>query len=237
VSVLLRIEGLDLVDGVRWAVRELDLEIEEGTAFALLGGAAAGKTLLLRAIAGLHPRKAGRIRFAGRPLEGEDPALAMTCGIALAAQRPRLFGQQTVRENLLLGAAGRTRADQRLALAWVLALVPELAAQPSRRAFHLNLPERHMVELGRALMARPRLLLLDEPLALLPPERIERLLEALSREGVAVLLAERLVSPALRLVERGCLLQGGRIVLRGDPVTLFEDPRVHAACLGEVEGA
>jgi branched-chain amino acid transport system ATP-binding protein len=235
---LLWIEGLDVAEGLLPRACGVGLALPEGGAVvALLGGAGAGKSAVLRAVAGIHPAEAGRILLRGEPVERLPPDALLARGVALAAQRPRVFLNLSLRDNLLLGAAHLPRATAREGLAWVFHLMPELAARRDRPVAQLGAPERRLLDIGRALMAQPLVLLLDEPCQDLGPERLSPLFAAVQGGwGGGVLLAERTVNAALRLADYGHLLVAGRVITRGRPDALAGDPRVYDACLGEAAG-
>lgn len=231
---LLHAHGLDAVEGVHWKLREISLEIAPGEVVTVLGGADAGKSLLLRGLAGAHAINAGEIHWQGRPITGSSAEARLAAGIAWSGQRPEIFPGLSIEDHLLLGAIHRRRRARAATRAALAQILPEFARRQRRLARVLALPERRLLAIGRALMSAPRLLLLDEPMAACGPARIETLIADLRAAGVAVLLVERLVEPALRVADRAMLMAGGRIVVAGDPIALYEDDRVHAACLGEI---
>ncbi|HMR34268.1 MAG TPA: ATP-binding cassette domain-containing protein [Geminicoccaceae bacterium] len=229
----LSVEGVDVVVDGAWTVRELFLGIDEGQALALLGGPAAGKSTLLEAIAGRRAPSRGDIRLDGRSLAGRGPAALLELGIAHAGQRPALFPGLDIGQHLRLGHL-TSRSQARAAQARVLRLIPELAGRLGQKVEELDRGRARLVDVGRALMSAPWLLLLDEPSLDLDGERLERLARALAEEGIAVLLAERYPYPALRLAERACLMVSGRIVAEGSAAEVAGDSRLVPACTGEL---
>ena len=239
---LLRVEGLDVVDADgRPRLLGVSLTVagdgDGGAVVAVLGGAGAGKSALLGAIAGIRPAGAGRVWLRGEAIEGLPPERVLARGVALAAQRRRVFRSLSLAENLLLGAAHRSGAEARAGLARVFELMPELAARRRRPVRELPAAERRLLDIGRALVGRPDLLLLDEPCRDLEPERAAALVEAVRRSGpTAVLLAERALDAALPVADRGVLLVAGRVLAEGTAEALGRDERVRYACLGEAAG-
>jgi branched-chain amino acid transport system ATP-binding protein len=233
VSGLLEAIGLDVVEGTRWRVREVDLALDAGSVLALLGGPDAGKSAVLAALAGVRPPRGGRVLLDGAVIGGLLAEAIVARGLAWSGQRPSLFADLAVHDHLELGGIHLGRRERRAARIRALDLVPELVPRRRQRARRLGRAERRLLDIARSLAGAPRVLLLDEPAAALGPARVGRLVGELRRQGTAVLLAERLVAPALRMADRGALLQGGRLTVEGDPETLYADSRVHAACLGE----
>jgi branched-chain amino acid transport system ATP-binding protein len=218
------------------AVRAVSLEVRAGEIVALIGANGAGKTTTLRAISGLLPLRRGRIELEGRALGGLGPAAIVAAGIAHVPEGRQLFPTLTVLDNLELGArtaAGRAgRADT---LARVFALFPRLAERRRQLAGTLSGGEQQMVAIGRALMARPRLLMLDEPSLGLAPVVVASIfanLTAVNREGLTILLVEQNVLRALRLAHRAYVLENGAVTLAGPGPALLADERIRRAYLG-----
>lgn len=231
--VLLEAEGLDVSrDGAALA-GEASLRLGEGEVLALLGGPEAGKSALLEALAGSRRVARGAIRLGGRDVTALGPAARLRRGIAQVRQQPDAFPELTVTAHLALGRQP-ARAREALARARALRVVPELAGLAAARAGGLGRGDLRLLDIGRALMAAPAILLLDEPSLDLAPGRVARLVEALREEGIAVLLAERFPAPALEVADRACLMLGGRIVAEGEPAALRADPRLIPACSGEL---
>lgn len=229
----LAVEGVDVVADGAWMVREASLGLGEGETLALLGGPAAGKSTLLQAIAGQRTASRGDVRLDDRSLAGLGPRARLALGIAHSGQRPALFRGLGIGQHLRLGHLPG-RSPVRGALARVLRLIPELAGRLGQKVDELDRAGARLVDVGRALMSAPWLLLLDEPSLDLEPERVERLVGALAEEGVGVLLAERFPYPALRLAGAACLMVSGRIVAEGSAAEVAVDSRLVPACTGEL---
>jgi len=235
-STLLRLDGLEVGYGALTAVRDVSLEVGTGEVVALIGANGAGKTTTLKAITGLLPLRRGRMVLDGERLDGLSPARVVGQGIAHVPEGRQLFPTMTVRENLELGAAGReSRMRRAETLAWVLRLFPRLAERTGQLAGTLSGGEQQMCAIGRGLMARPRLLMLDEPSLGLAPVIVKQIFENLAeinREGTTVLLVEQNVGRALGLAHRAYVLESGRIALSGTSAELLASPHVKQAYLG-----
>ena len=222
--------------GAAPAVWDVSLEVGEGDLVVVVGPNGAGKTTLINALAGLHRMDAGSLRFAGRDLSRLPSHLFCDIGIALVPEGRRLFTGMTVRENLELGAyRGAAKARRAASLQSVIARFPVLGERLGLPAGTLSGGQQQMLAIGRALMARPRLLLLDEPsLGLAPAIMMEmfRIIREVNREGVAVLLVEQNVAMALDLARRAYVLEEGRIVAEGSPNELASQPHIQRAYLG-----
>jgi branched-chain amino acid transport system ATP-binding protein len=234
-SALLRLDGLEVGYGDLTAVSGVSLEVRRGEAVALIGANGAGKTTTLRAISGLLPVRAGRIEFEGVRLDGLGSAQIVARGIAHVPEGRQLFPTMTVRDNLELGgrAAGRRHRDDALEL--VFTLFPRLRERERQLAGTLSGGEQQMCAIGRGLMARPRLLLLDEPSLGLAPVTVKLIFDTLQRvngEGMTIMLVEQNVPRALQLSHRGYVLENGRIVLEGTRESLGTSAHVKQAYLG-----
>lgn len=234
---LLSIRDLRVRRGGVPAVRGISLEVNEGEVVALLGANGAGKTTVLRAVSALSPPESGEIRLEGETLAGRDPARIVEAGIAQVPEGSRVWPQLTVQENLRLGAyAVRRRAGFGERLDRVFRLLPRLRERRTQRAGDLSGGERQMAAIGRALMAAPKLLLMDEPSLGLAPQVVDTVFETIARirrEGVAVLLVEQNLVRALSLAERAYVLENGRIARAGAGADLLRDPEVRRAYLGK----
>jgi branched-chain amino acid transport system ATP-binding protein len=215
---------------------DVDLTLTEPRLVGIVGPNGAGKSTLLNCVAGLVRPWTGAIRWDGQDLRALDTHLVVERGVALVPEGRRLFGGMTVEENLELGAfAARAWVDRRAALERVYALFPVLAERRRTAVQALSGGQQQMVAVGRALMASPRLLMLDEPSLGLAPRLVDAILKALNainRAGVAVFLVEQNVPAALSLAHRGYLLEGGRIVGEGSGASLMADAHVRRAYLG-----
>ncbi|PYN74538.1 MAG: ABC transporter ATP-binding protein [Candidatus Rokuibacteriota bacterium] len=232
---MLRLDGLEAGYGDLTAVSGVSLEVRRGEAVALIGANGAGKTTTLRAISGLLPVRAGRIEFEGVRLDGLGSAQIVARGIAHVPEGRQLFPTMTVRDNLELGGRAVARRQRDDALELVFALFPRLRERERQLAGTLSGGEQQMCAIGRGLMARPRLLLLDEPSLGLAPVAVKLIFETLQRVnggGTTILLVEQNVPRALQLSHRGYVLENGRIVLEGTRASLLASPHVKQAYLG-----
>lgn len=234
---LLSVRDLRVRRGGVPALRGISLEVNEREVVALLGANGAGKTTVLRAVSALSPPESGEIRLEGRTLAGRDPAQIVEAGIAQVPEGSRVWPEMTVLENLRLGAyAVRRRGGFDERLERVFRLLPRLGERKTQRAGDLSGGERQMAAIGRALMAAPKLLLMDEPSLGLAPQVVDTVFETIARireEGVAVLLVEQNLVRALSLAERAYVLENGRIARAGAGADLLRDPEVRRAYLGK----
>jgi branched-chain amino acid transport system ATP-binding protein len=233
---VLEIAGLEAGHGQARALAGVTLSVGPGEIVALLGPNGAGKSTLLKSVAGLITPRAGTIRWNGEDLRRVPAHLIVDRGLAMVPEGRRLFGSMTVEENLELGAfAARARPDQRANLERVYALFPVLEERRRQMVRALSGGQQQMVAVGRALMASPRLLMLDEPSLGIAPRLVEAIFEALAlinRSGVAVFLVEQNVHAALTLAHRAYILESGRIAGEGSGAALLHDPHVRRAYLG-----
>jgi branched-chain amino acid transport system ATP-binding protein len=234
-SALLRLDGLEAGYGDLTAVSGVSLEVRRGEAVALIGANGAGKTTTLRAISGLLPVRAGRIEFEGARLDGLGSAQIVARGIAHVPEGRQLFPTMTVRDNLELGGRAADRRHRDDALELVFTLFPRLHERERQLTGTLSGGEQQMCAIGRGLMARPRLLLLDEPSLGLAPVTVKLIFDTLQRvngDGMTIMLVEQNVPRALQLSHRGYVLENGRIVLEGTRESLRASPHVKQAYLG-----
>jgi len=233
---LLRLEGVDAFYGDLQALAEVSFEVNDGEIVALVGANAAGKSTTLRVISGLVNPRRGRVLLNGDDLTGLPAHERVDRGIVQVPEGRRLFPFMTVAENLLLGAhAARARADRERTLAHVYGLFPVLGERRTQLAGSLSGGEQQMCAIGRALMARPKILMLDEPTLGLAPVLVARIFETvrtINGQGVTVLLVEQNVRQALTLAHRACVLESGRLVLEGQARELLSDDRLKRAYLG-----
>lgn len=233
---LLMVEGLDVRYGKIRAVVGLDLAVNEGEIVTLVGGNGAGKSSTIRAICGVETPAAGRIEFAGQRLDRLPAHRIMALGVAHVPEGRQIFTNMTLRENLLLGAYHRKDQDQVARdIETDLELFPRLQGRLDERAYNLSGGELQMLALLRGLMARPRLLLLDEPslgLAPLVVKDLFRLIRTLRDRGVTILLVEQNVRQALTVADRGYVMESGRLILSGKAQDLLADGQVAHAYLG-----
>ena len=243
---LLEVEGLTVTyGGSVLALEGVSLRVDEGSALALLGANGAGKTTLLRAIGGLLPFHsgvvhAGDVRFESRSIIGLRPPVLVAAGIGQALEGRRIFTELTVRENLRVGAFSLgPRVSHAETLDMVLDLFPPLRQRLDRRGGVLSGGEQQMLAIGRALMARPRLLLLDEPSLGLAPRVVEHLGVAMRRivaAGTSILLVDQSTTLALEVARDACLLETGRVRDAGPAAQLLNSDRVRASYLGMTAG-
>jgi branched-chain amino acid transport system ATP-binding protein len=234
---VLEVTDLQVRYGNVAAVKGISLRVDEREVVAIIGPNGAGKTSTLRAISGLAPSAAGRVVFEGTDISRWKAHRIVTLRLGHAPEGRRLFPQMTVRENLNMGAYRRRPSSEvRRTLAEVERLFPRLAERPQQLAGTLSGGEQQMLAIGRALMAEPRLLLLDEPsfgLAPMVVREIGRIVQSINRErGVSVLLVEQNVRMALGIASRAYVMETGRVALSGPAATLAESPHVKAAYLG-----
>jgi branched-chain amino acid transport system ATP-binding protein len=217
------------------ALHGVSIAVGRGEIVTLLGANGAGKSTLMRAISGVQPISAGRIRFDDRPLEGVSGHARVALGIAQVPEGRQVFAPLSVEDNLRLGAWPRRNARLDAELASVYELFPVLASRRRISAGMLSGGEQQMLAIGRALMAKPRLLLLDEPSMGLAPILVEQILDVvrgLKQAGLTVLLVEQNARAALAIADRGYVIETGRIATSGSAVELLADARVQAAYLG-----
>jgi len=234
---VLQLRGLEVRYGNVRALHGIDLAVHEGEIVTILGANGAGKSTTLRAVSGLLRPSAGQILYQGSDVRAVPAHALVHKGIAHAPEGRRLFGTLTVQENLTLGAFSRSdRAAVAETEAWVLGLFPALRGREAQLAGTLSGGEQQMLAIARALMARPRLLLLDEPslgLAPLVVKTIFRTIREINEaHGVTIVLVEQNARAALRLAHRGYVMEVGRIVLEDAAAALAANPRVQKAYLG-----
>ena len=217
------------------ALKGVSLTVEPGEVVTLIGANGAGKSTTLRSISGLTPASAGRIVFEGEEITRVPAHEIPSHGIALAPEGRHCFPRMTVRENLDLGAYRRRGADVAVDMERVFELFPRLHERESQKAGTMSGGEQQMLAIGRALMARPRLLMLDEPSMGIAPILVQRIYETIAeinRSGVAILLVEQNANYALEISRRGYVLETGRVALANDSESLRDDPEVQRAYLG-----
>ncbi len=237
---MLEVERLAVAYGEALALRDVSLTVGDGEIVAVLGGNGAGKTTLINALAGIVPVRSGTVRFDGYDLTLHPAHEVCPRGIAVVPEGRRLFAHMTVQENLVMGSYARAaRPHRREAEAEVYRIFPRLHERRRQLAGTLSGGEQQMLAIGRALMARPRLLLLDEPSQGLAPVVVDAIFEVMggiNRAGVALLLVEQHISKALEVAARGYVLEDGRIVLGGSRDELTHHPLVASAYLGVTPG-
>jgi branched-chain amino acid transport system ATP-binding protein len=232
---LLEVEEIRTYYGAIEALKGISLTVEEGEVVTLIGSNGAGKSTTLRSISGLTPPRAGKIRFGGQEITRVPAHHIVEHGIALAPEGRHCFPRMTVRENLDLGAHHRRGPEIADDLERVYELFPRLLERERQKAGTMSGGEQQMLAIGRALMARPRLLMLDEPSMGIAPILVQRIYQTIgeiNRSGVAILLVEQNANYALGAAGRGYVLETGRVVLADASAALRDDPEVQRAYLG-----
>jgi branched-chain amino acid transport system ATP-binding protein len=236
--MLLEIENLAASYGRVQALKGLSLSVDEGEIVALLGANGAGKSTVLRTISGLMKPQSGGIRWAGRSIGGMKPGRVAALGIAHVPERRRIFPGLTVRENILLGGSnlcGIARRELESDAEEKFAIFPEIKPFENALGWTLSGGQQQMVAVARGLMARPKLLLLDEPslgLAPLIVQQVYKIVSQIKARGTTVLLVEQNAQMALSVANRGYVLETGRIVAEGPPAALLGTEEIRAAYLG-----
>ena len=236
-TTLLSISNVELYYDHVYALKGVSVSVHEGETVALIGANGAGKSSILRAITGLAPIRSGEIQYAGRRIDGVASDEIVKMGVAMAPEGRRVFPYMSVRDNLLMGAFARTdKAGIARSLEMVLGRFPRLKERYSQAAGTMSGGEQQMLVIGRALMAKPRLLLLDEPSLGLAPKLVQdiaRSIVAINRdEKVSVLLVEQNSRMALRISHRAYALSTGSVALEGESKALLQDERVKKLYLG-----
>jgi branched-chain amino acid transport system ATP-binding protein len=232
---MLEVSNVHAHYGTIEALKGISIEVEEGEVVTLIGSNGAGKSTTLRSIAGLTPASSGSVTFEGRDITRSVAQDIVSHGIALSPEGRHVFPRMTVRENLDLGAYRRRGPDVAKDLARVFELFPRLQEREKQKAGTMSGGEQQMLAIGRALMARPRLLMLDEPSMGIAPILVQRIYDTIAeinRSGVTILLVEQNANYALGLSKRAYVLETGAIVLAGDSEKLRDDPEVQKAYLG-----
>ena len=234
---MLNVEGLEVRYGGIHAIHGISFDVPDGKIVTLIGANGAGKSSTLRSIAGLVKGKRGRIAWDGTDILGKDPETILELGNALCPERRRIYPQQTVHENLMLGAYIRRNdaAGVEKTMEWVFTLFPRLKERSWQKGGTLSGGEQQMLALGRALMSNPRLIMMDEPSLGLAPILVQEVFEIIgqiNREGKTVLLVEQNALQALKIADYAYVLETGDISLAGPGRELLTDERVKAAYLG-----
>ena len=234
---LLELKKLQVAYGGIQAVKGIDLYVGRGELVCLIGANGAGKTTTLKGICGVQPVKSGSILYAGESITGKPAFELVRKGLAMVPEGRGVFGALTIEENRAMGAYVRTdAAGVRADVERVFELFPRLKERRRQTAGTMSGGEQQMLAMGRALMSKPKLLLLDEPSMGLAPLMVQKVFEtvlAVSREGVTILLIEQNAKLALEVSHRGYVMESGEITLSGDAKSLLHDPAVRAAYLGE----
>ncbi len=235
-NILLEVKGLKVAYGGIQAVKGIDFEVREGQLVSLIGANGAGKTTTLKAITAVQPIASGEIRYLGRPIKGQGAWDLVKQGLVMVPEGRGTFTRMSIVENLKMGAFVRNDGEIDADIDKVFALFPRLKERREQLAGTMSGGEQQMLAMGRALMARPKLLLLDEPSMGLSPIMVDKIFEvvdSIHREGTTVLLVEQNASRALALANRGYVMESGVVTMHGDGKALLADPKVRAAYLGE----
>ncbi len=236
-QVLLKVSGLKVAYGGIQAVKGTDFEVREGELVSLIGSNGAGKTTTMKAITGTLPLAGGDIEYQGKSIKGQGPWDLVKQGLAMVPEGRGVFTRMTITENLQMGAyIRRDKAGIAQDIERVFTIFPRLRERKDQLAGTMSGGEQQMLAMGRALMCRPKLLLLDEPSMGLSPIMVDKIFEVVRdvyTQGVTVLLVEQNASRALALANRGYVMESGLISMTGSGQDLLSDPKVRAAYLGE----
>jgi branched-chain amino acid transport system ATP-binding protein len=233
---MLQVIGLKVAYGGIQAVKGIDFEVRTGELVSLIGANGAGKTTTLKALTGTQPLAAGEIRYLGRSIAGQGPWDLVRQGLVMVPEGRGTFARMSIVENLQMGAFVRKDKEIDADIDRVFELFPRLKERARQLAGTMSGGEQQMLAMGRALMARPRLLLMDEPSMGLSPLMVDKIFEVVDdihRRGTTVLLVEQNASRALSLASRGYVMDSGEITMSGGGRELLADPKVRAAYLGE----
>ena len=236
-TILLKVTGLKVAYGGIQAVKGVDFEVHEGELVSLIGSNGAGKTTTMKAITGILPINDGDIEYMGKSIRGQGPWDLVKQGLAMVPEGRGVFSRMTIVENLQMGAYIRNdKADVLADIDKVFTIFPRLKERRDQLAGTLSGGEQQMLAMGRGLMSRPKVLLLDEPSMGLSPLMVDKIFEVVRdvyAQGVTVLLVEQNASRALAIADRGYVMDSGLVTMSGDAKVMLKDPKVRAADLGE----
>ena len=236
-NTMLKVTGLRVAYGGIQAVKRASFEVHEGELVSLIGANGAGKTTTLKAITGIQPVVGGDIEYLGKSIKGQGPWDLVKQGLVMVPEGRGTFTRMTITENLQMGAFIRNDDAQiALDIDKVFAIFPRLKERRNQLAGTMSGGEQQMLAMGRALMAQPKVLLLDEPSMGLSPIMVDKIFEVVNdihRRGTTVLLVEQNASRALQLASRAYVMDSGEVTMSGDAKQLLHDPKVRAAYLGE----
>ena len=233
---MLRLEDVSVSYGMIDALKSISLTIEQGEIVALIGANGAGKSTTLMSISGVTALRSGRIWYEGSTISGYPAHKIVQMGVSQVPEGRRIFPRMTVRENLEMGAFSRAKQELANDLGRAFEMFPVLSERSDQLGGTLSGGEQQMLAIGRALMSRPRLLLLDEPSLGLAPiivTRIFKIIKEINQQGTTILLVEQNAKAALRLAHRAYVMETGRIVMQGEAAVLEKDPGIKKAYLGE----
>ncbi len=236
-ATLLKVSGLKVAYGGIQAVKGVDFEVREGELVTLIGSNGAGKTTTMKAITGTLPLNAGDIEYMGKSIKGQGPWDLVKQGLAMVPEGRGVFARMTITENLQMGAyVRRDTAGIAADTEKVFTIFPRLRERKDQLAGTMSGGEQQMLAMGRALMSRPKVLLLDEPSMGLSPIMVDKIFEVVRdvyAQGVTILLVEQNASRALGVANRAYVMESGLITMNGDAREMLKDPKVRAAYLGE----
>jgi branched-chain amino acid transport system ATP-binding protein len=235
-NTLLKVTGLKVAYGGIQAVKGVTFEVHEGELVSLIGANGAGKTTTLKAVTGTQPSVGGDIQYLGKSVKGQGPWDLVKQGLVMVPEGRGTFTRMTITENLQMGAFIRNDKEIEADIDKVFAIFPRLKERRNQLAGTMSGGEQQMLAMGRALMAKPRVLLLDEPSMGLSPIMVDKIFEVVNdihQRGTTVLLVEQNASRALQLASRGYVMDSGEVTMSGDAKQLLNDPKVRAAYLGE----
>jgi len=235
-NILLKVTNLKVAYGGIQAVKGISFEVREGELVSLIGANGAGKTTTLKAITGLQPVAAGDIEYLGHSITGQGAWDLVKQGLVMVPEGRGTFARMTITENLQMGAYIRNDKEIDADIDKIFGIFPRLKERRNQLAGTMSGGEQQMLAMGRALMTRPKVLLLDEPSMGLSPIMVDKIFEVVNdihQQGVTVLLVEQNASRALQLASRGYVMESGEVTMTGDGKTLLNDPKVRAAYLGE----
>jgi branched-chain amino acid transport system ATP-binding protein len=235
-TTMLKVTGLKVAYGGIQAVKGATFEVFEGELVSLIGANGAGKTTTLKAITGIQPAVGGDIEYLGKSIRGQGPWDLVKQGLVMVPEGRGTFTRMTITENLQMGAFIRNDKEVEADIDKVFAIFPRLKERRNQLAGTMSGGEQQMLAMGRALMAKPKVLLLDEPSMGLSPIMVDKIFEVVNdihQRGTTVLLVEQNASRALQLASRGYVMDSGEVTMGGDAKKLLNDPKVRAAYLGE----
>jgi branched-chain amino acid transport system ATP-binding protein len=234
---LLKVTDLKVAYGGIQAVKGVSFEVHQGELVSLIGANGAGKTTTLKAVTGIQPIATGSVEYLGKPIKGQGAWDLAKQGLVMIPEGRGTFTRMTISENLLMGAYCRDdQAEIEADIDKVFGIFPRLKERAAQLAGTMSGGEQQMLAMGRALMARPKVLLLDEPSMGLSPimvDKIFEVVETIHKQGTTMLLVEQNASRALALANRGYVMESGEVTMSGDAKALLDDPKVRAAYLGE----
>ncbi|AOK24243.1 ABC transporter ATP-binding protein [Burkholderia ubonensis] len=236
-AAMLKIKGLQVNYGGIQAVKGVDMEVRQGELVTLIGANGAGKTTTMKAITGLKPYSAGDIEYDGKSIKGVPTHELLKRGLAMVPEGRGIFARMSILENMQMGAYLRNDADGiKKDVDRMFGFFPRLKERATQLAGTLSGGEQQMLAMSRAILSKPKLLLLDEPSMGLSPIMVEKIFEVvreISKEGITVLLVEQNARLALQAADRGYVMDSGTVTMEGDAKQMLDDPKVRAAYLGE----